>query len=46
MGARAGYTLLTAIFVGLGGVLGYVSFIFELIPKAVLEPILVSCPIN
>ena len=41
MGARAGYTLLTAIFVGLGGVLGYVSFIVELIPKAVLAPILV-----
>ncbi|MFA6222715.1 MAG: hypothetical protein WC647_10435 [Desulfomonilaceae bacterium] len=41
MGARAGYTLLTAIFVGLGGMLGYVSFIVELIPKAVLAPILV-----
>jgi adenine/guanine/hypoxanthine permease len=41
MGARAGYTLLTGIFVGLGGVLGYVSFIVELIPRAVLAPILV-----
>jgi AGZA family xanthine/uracil permease-like MFS transporter len=41
MGSRAGYTLLTGIFVGLGGVLGYVSFIVELIPRAVLAPILV-----
>ncbi|MGE5500164.1 MAG: hypothetical protein ACM3Q2_18985, partial [Syntrophothermus sp.] len=41
MGSRAGYTLLTGIFVGLGGMLGYVSFIVELIPRAVLAPILI-----
>jgi AGZA family xanthine/uracil permease-like MFS transporter len=41
MGARAGYTLLTGLFIGLGGILGYVSFIVELIPRAVLAPILV-----
>ena len=41
MGARAGYTLLTAIFIGLGGIFGYVSMILELIPRAVLAPILV-----
>jgi AGZA family xanthine/uracil permease-like MFS transporter len=41
MGARAGYTLLTGVFIGLGGMLGYVSFIVELIPRAVLAPILV-----
>ncbi len=41
MGARAGYTVLTAIFVGLGGIFGYVSMILELIPRAVLAPILV-----
>jgi adenine/guanine/hypoxanthine permease len=41
MGSRAGYTLMTGIFIGLGGVLGYVSFIVELIPRAVLAPILV-----
>ena len=41
MGARAGYTLLTGLFIGLGGMLGYVSFIVELIPRAVLAPILV-----
>ncbi|MDE3056392.1 MAG: hypothetical protein KGJ59_00355 [Bacteroidota bacterium] len=41
MGSRAGYTLLTGIFVGLGGMLGYVSFIVEFIPRAVLAPILI-----
>jgi AGZA family xanthine/uracil permease-like MFS transporter len=41
MGARAGYTLLTGLFVGLGGIFGYVSFIVELIPRAVLAPILI-----
>lgn len=41
MGSRAGYTFLTGIFVGLGGILGFVSFIVELIPRAVLAPILV-----
>jgi len=41
MGSRAGYTLLTGLFIGLGGILGYVSFIVELIPRAVLAPILI-----
>ena len=41
MGARTGYTLATGLFIGLGGVLGYVSFFVELIPRAVLAPILV-----
>jgi AGZA family xanthine/uracil permease-like MFS transporter len=41
MGSRAGYTLLTGLFIGLGGILGYVGFIVELIPRAVLAPILV-----
>ena len=41
MGARAGYTLLTGIFIGLGGMLGYISFIVEAIPRAVLAPILI-----
>src|SRR5437763_10161573 len=41
MGARAGYTLLTGLFIGLGGMLGYVSFFVELIPRAVLAPILI-----
>ena len=41
MGARAGYTLLTGLFIGLGGMLGYVSFFVELIPRAVLAPVLI-----
>lgn len=41
MGSRAGYTLLTGIFIGLGGLLGYVGFIVELIPRAVIAPILI-----
>ncbi len=41
MGARSGYTLLVAIVIGLGGMLGYIPFIVELIPKAILAPILV-----
>ncbi|MFI5252110.1 MAG: hypothetical protein ACHQQQ_06725 [Bacteroidota bacterium] len=40
MGCRAGYTLLTGIVIGLGGVFGYVSFLIELIPRAALAPIL------
>jgi AGZA family xanthine/uracil permease-like MFS transporter len=41
MGARAGYTVLTGLFIGLGGMLGFVSFFVELIPRAVLAPILI-----
>jgi len=41
MGARLGYTLMTGLFVGLGGILGYISFFVKLIPEAVLAPILV-----
>lgn len=41
MGSRAGYTLLTGLFVGLGGIFGYLGFIVEAIPKAILAPILV-----
>ncbi|MDX9722115.1 MAG: hypothetical protein RBU37_15345 [Myxococcota bacterium] len=40
MGARAGYTLATGLFVGLGGALGYVSFIVDAIPEAAVYPIL------
>jgi adenine/guanine/hypoxanthine permease len=41
MGCRAGYTLLTGLFIGLGGILGYTGFIIELIPRAVIAPILI-----
>ncbi|HEY3999740.1 MAG TPA: hypothetical protein VGO93_12780, partial [Candidatus Xenobia bacterium] len=41
MGSRRGYTLLVGLFVGLGGMLGFVSFIVDAIPRAVLAPILI-----
>jgi AGZA family xanthine/uracil permease-like MFS transporter len=41
MGSRSGYTVLTGVFIGIGGMFGIVSFIVELIPRAVLAPILV-----
>lgn len=41
MGSRAGYTVLTGLFVGLGGIFGYIALIVEVIPKAVLAPILI-----
>jgi AGZA family xanthine/uracil permease-like MFS transporter len=41
MGSRIGYTLITGIFIGLGGVFGYVGYIVDLIPRAVLAPILI-----
>jgi AGZA family xanthine/uracil permease-like MFS transporter len=41
LGARAGYTLATALFVGGAGICGYFDWIFFLIPKAVIFPILI-----
>lgn len=41
MGCRSGYTLLTGLFIGLGGIFGYVGYIVELIPRAVIAPILI-----
>src|SRR5271170_8229704 len=46
MGARAGYTLLTGIFIGLGGMLGYLSNLIELIPIAVFAPVLVFVAVD
>ena len=46
MGARAGYTWLTGIFIGVGGMLGYLSNLIELVPLAVLAPVLVFLAIN
>jgi AGZA family xanthine/uracil permease-like MFS transporter len=40
MGGRAGYTLLTGLFVGLGGVLGYIGFMAALLPRPALAPVL------
>jgi AGZA family xanthine/uracil permease-like MFS transporter len=41
MGARAAYTLATALFVGAAGILGTFDWIFYLIPKPVVFPILI-----
>ena len=41
MGARAGYTLLTGLFIGAGGALGVVSGLLRWIPLSVLAPVLV-----
>ncbi|HEX7814728.1 hypothetical protein [Dyella sp.] len=46
MGARRGYTLLTGLVIGLGGMLGYVSNLVELVPLSVLAPILVFVAIG
>lgn len=41
MGARSGYTLATALFVGAAGILGYFDWFFYLIPKPAVFPILI-----
>lgn len=41
MGARSGYTLATALFVGAAGVFGFFDWIFYLIPRSTIFPILV-----
>ena len=41
MGARAAYTLATALFVGAAGIFGFFDWIFYLIPKAIVFPILI-----
>jgi adenine/guanine/hypoxanthine permease len=46
MGARSGYTLLTGIFIGVGGMLGLLANLIELIPLAVLAPVLVFLSLN
>jgi AGZA family xanthine/uracil permease-like MFS transporter len=46
MGATSGYTLLTGVFIGLGGMLGYVSGLVELLPLAVLAPIILYVAID
>ena len=41
MGGRAGYTLATGLFIGLGGMLGYIAFMADALPRPALAPILV-----
>jgi AGZA family xanthine/uracil permease-like MFS transporter len=40
MGGRAGYTLLTGLFVGLGGIFGYMAFMAAFLPRPALAPVL------
>ena len=41
MGARAAYTFATALFVGAAGIFGFFDWIFFIVPKPVIFPILV-----
>ena len=41
MGGRAAYTFATALFIGLGGIFGYLDFFVDLLPEAALGPILI-----
>lgn len=41
MGGRAAYALATALFVGGAGVLGYFSYLYAIVPKAAVFPILI-----
>lgn len=41
MGGRAAYTLATGLFIGVGGMLGYIAFLAEALPLPALAPILV-----
>jgi len=41
MGGRAAYTLATGLFIGLGGMLGYIAFLADVLPMPALAPILV-----
>jgi AGZA family xanthine/uracil permease-like MFS transporter len=41
MGAGAGYAVATALFVGLGGMLGYLPLLVDWIPAAAIAPILI-----
>ena len=46
MGSRSGYTILTGLVVGIGGMMGIIGFIVDAIPAAVLAPILVFVGLN
>ncbi len=41
MGGRAGYTLATALFIGIGGTVGIVSLLVGILPESAVAPILV-----
>jgi adenine/guanine/hypoxanthine permease len=41
MGGRAAYTLACGLFIGLGGIVGYIPFLVRILPVACLAPILI-----
>jgi adenine/guanine/hypoxanthine permease len=41
MGARAGYTVLTGLFIGIGGIIGVLPFFVDWIPASAIAPVLV-----
>jgi AGZA family xanthine/uracil permease-like MFS transporter len=41
VGSRAGYTLMTGLFVGIGGMCGVLPLVLKVLPMAVLAPILI-----
>lgn len=41
MGGRAGYTFATGLFIGLGGIFGFISLLAQVLPQAALAPILI-----
>jgi AGZA family xanthine/uracil permease-like MFS transporter len=41
MGARAGYVILTGLFIGIGGILGFLPFFVDWIPASAIAPVLV-----
>lgn len=41
MGGRAAYTLVTALFIGGAGIFGYFSYIYAIIPRPAVFPILI-----
>jgi AGZA family xanthine/uracil permease-like MFS transporter len=46
MGARSGYTWLTGVFIGVGGMLGFLANLIEIVPLAALAPVLVFLALN
>lgn len=40
MGGRSGYTLFTALFIGVGGIIGYLPYVISIIPEGIIAPIL------
>lgn len=46
MGSRAGYTLLTGLFMGIGGMIGFLPLILAVIPQSVLAPILIFVAVD